>query len=585
MNKNLKIGRKILFSILFIICLFLLKNGSKVNAASTPTYRWPIGGDNANETYIDYEFYGAAGQAPVKDGKSGREYIVNNNLWPNELSYYNGCESHFGMDITGINGHDYKVVSVVEGVVIATNAEYGYNPNKIFPDRNQRNPNPNFCQQEGGGYGNYIVIQENNTGRCFLYAHLRGGTFKVSTGSTVHVGQEIATMGSSGDSGHMHLHFEIRVSRQATLNMSWGLGRHTFQIANSNTNLDPKDYIGSTPKQITEITLTNPNKTQYIQGMEDLDLAGGKLTVKYTSGITSTIDLSNENVKVSGFDKNQIGKQTITVEYQGEKLKFDVEVTYTAAKREKITFMRYEKYRKINIYFTKPVVVESIPNIVVRVGNETKTATYMGIDDTHKKLMYKIDYSELDLFTSGKMYIDCTGAVKDESNQTISVDCNFNNVKIGDLNPYRIKNTYQIQIRSRNGDVNQDGYVDARDASMILSLYSKLTTNDELTQEEMDKIKRSDVNGDGYVDARDASLVLSFYAGLSTGFSREKGEKSIKCDFDTDYDVDVEDYNLLKSAVESGKYNSKFDLDGNNVLDDKDIQYFRNVMVEVGNRF
>ena len=136
--KNLKIGRKILISILFIICLFLFKNVSEVNAASTPTYRWPIGGDNANETYMDYEYYGTAGYAPVKNGKSGREYIVNNKLWPNEQYYYNGCESHYGMDITGINGHTYKVVSVVEGTVIATSAQYGGNPSTNYPERNRR---------------------------------------------------------------------------------------------------------------------------------------------------------------------------------------------------------------------------------------------------------------------------------------------------------------------------------------------------------------------------------------------------------------------------------------------------------------
>ncbi len=583
MNKNLKIGRKILFSILFVICLFLLKNGSKVNAASTPTYRWPISGENANETYIDYEYYGQAGSAPYKDGKSGREYTVNNNLWPNELYYYNQCESHYGMDITGINGHTYKVASVVEGTVIATSAQYGGNPSTNYVDRNQRRTRAGL--NDGGGYGNYIIIEEPSTGRCFLYAHLKGGSFQVSTGDTVHVGQEIATMGSSGDSGHMHLHFEIRVSRQATLNMSWGAGYHRFQIKNANSNLDPKDYIGATPKHITEISLKNPNKTQYIQGTENLDLTGASLTVKYNSGLTSTIDLPNENVKVSGYDKNKLGKQTISVEYEGELLSFDIEVMHTAAKREKITFMRYNDYRKINIYFTSPITVETAPTLTVRVGNETKTATYAGMDDSHMKIMYKIYYSEFDIFTSGKMYIDCAGTVKDEANQTSVVNCNFKNAKIGELKPFKIKDTYEIQLNSRNGDVNLDGYIDARDASIVLTLYSKISANKELTKEEQDRMTRADVNADGYVDSRDASLLLSFYAGVSTGYSKSKGEKAIKCDFDRDYDVDVDDYNLLKSAVDNGNYNSKYDLDGNNALDNRDVEYFRNVMIEVGNRF
>ena len=101
--KKINLSSKILFSILFVICLFLFKNINKVEAATTPYYRWPVGGDNANETYIDYEYYGTAGQAPVKNGKSGREYIVNNKLWPNEKAYYAACE------ITLRNGYNrYK---------------------------------------------------------------------------------------------------------------------------------------------------------------------------------------------------------------------------------------------------------------------------------------------------------------------------------------------------------------------------------------------------------------------------------------------------------------------------------------------
>ena len=527
MNKNLKMGRKILISVLFVICLFLLKNTNEVNAASTPAYIWPVGGDNAYETYVDYEYYGTAGYAPVKNGKSGREYIVNNSLWPDELYYYNSCESHYGMDITGIYGHTYKVVSVVEGTVIATNAEYGYAPNKICADSNQRRPNS--CLYEGGGYGNYIIIQENGTGRCYIYAHLKGGTFKVSTGSTVHVGQEIATMGSSGDSGHMHLHFEIRVSRQATLNMSWGLGRHTFQIANSNTNLDPKDFIGTeAPKQTV-----------------------------------------NNTLPVTG---NETDNKT------------DVEIKTIPAQIEKITFMRYSNFRQINIYFDKPVSVETAPVMTIKVGNETKTAKFYGVDRDNRRLKYRIYYSELDLFTSGKMYVDCKGTVKTIETPSVDSECNFENVTVGELFAYKISNTFKFAQISKLGDVDLDGRINASDATLALRIYSKLATGEALTAEEKEQAPRADINQDGRVDSNDATMILAYYSGISTGLEMEQAKIIIKCDFDNNEQVDVNDYNLLKSAAESGVYDSKYDLDGNNVLDNNDLEYFKSVMLKSGNR-
>ena len=229
---------KIFIAFLFLLLALIIK-ASVVNAAE---YIWPIGGTNSSETYIDYEFYGDRSSTPIKDGKKGREYIVNNILWPDEKQYYSKCESHYGMDITGINGHSYTVVSIVNGTVIATSADRVKNPSVNYIDRNQRRTSAGL--NDGGGYGNYIVIQETKTGRCFLYAHLKGGSLKVSKGSTVTVGQEIATMGSSGDSGHMHLHFEIRKNKASTLNVN-KYGKHYLVKTTNSTNLDPELYVGS----------------------------------------------------------------------------------------------------------------------------------------------------------------------------------------------------------------------------------------------------------------------------------------------------------------------------------------------------
>jgi surface protein len=77
-------------------------------------------------------------------------------------------------------------------------------------------------------------------------------------------------------------------------------------------------------KSAVSISITiSPKKTEYIKG-EKLDVSEGEITVKYDNGDKETVDLSV--AEISGFDRNKVGKQTLTVEYQGLTTTFDVEV-------------------------------------------------------------------------------------------------------------------------------------------------------------------------------------------------------------------------------------------------------------------
>lgn len=61
----------------------------------------------------------------------------------------------------------------------------------------------------GGGYGNYVVINHGN-GYSTLYGHMLNNSIVVKAGQAVKQGQKLGTMGSTGRSTGTHLHFEVK---------------------------------------------------------------------------------------------------------------------------------------------------------------------------------------------------------------------------------------------------------------------------------------------------------------------------------------------------------------------------------------
>jgi len=66
------------------------------------------------------------------------------------------------------------------------------------------------------------------------------------------------------------------------------------------------------------------------------------------------------------------------------------------------------------------------------------------------------------------------------------------------------------------GDLNDDGKIDANDATLVLVNYSLLSTGEKIQLTESQQ-KAADVNGDGKIDASDATMILQYYSYLSTG--------------------------------------------------------------------
>ncbi len=75
--------------------------------------------------------------------------------------------------------------------------------------------------------------------------------------------------------------------------------------------------------------------------------------------------------------------------------------------------------------------------------------------------------------------------------------------------------TYDITCFRDLGDVDENGRVDASDASMLLVMYAELSTGKTESFGENTEL-RGDVDRNSKIDASDASLVLKYYAALST---------------------------------------------------------------------
>ncbi|MDE6427256.1 MAG: hypothetical protein K2K89_14130, partial [Ruminococcus sp.] len=71
------------------------------------------------------------------------------------------------------------------------------------------------------------------------------------------------------------------------------------------------------------------------------------------------------------------------------------------------------------------------------------------------------------------------------------------------------------------GDVNNDGLVNSVDASLVLTEYALLSTENGTGEFTTEQNTTADLNKDGQINASDATLILMYYAYLSTGNETE----------------------------------------------------------------
>lgn len=145
-------------------------------------------------------------------------HVVSNNAyywWPiggEDKPLYTGISSSYGYRTNPITGEKQSfhngidIPAVINTPVIASQSGTVTATNNTCATSNSTG-----C---GSGYGNRVEITDIN-GNINLYGHLAKDSIIVKVGDQVLQGQQIAGVGSSGNSTGPHLHFTIKINGQA----------------------------------------------------------------------------------------------------------------------------------------------------------------------------------------------------------------------------------------------------------------------------------------------------------------------------------------------------------------------------------
>lgn len=162
------------------------------------------------------------------------------------------------------------------------------------------------------------------------------------------------------------------------------LGKQTLTVTYK--GLTTKFNVVINKKELTNITINSkPTKTEYIQNYEELDVTGGKIDLQYNDASKETIDITSD--MISGFDNTQLGKQTLTVNYDGKTTTYEINIV-----EKQITGIELK---------TKPTKVE-----------------------------YTQNYDLLDV-TGGKIEVSFNDTSKQEIDLTQEMVTGFDNSKLG----------------------------------------------------------------------------------------------------------------------------------------------------------
>lgn len=227
-------------------------------------------------------------------------------------------------------------------------------------------------------------------------------------------------------------------------------------------------------KEITSIKIINmPSKTEYIQTKEELDLTGGIIKTTYNDNTTEEISMNSKEVTVTGFDNQNIGKQTLKLTYQDKTIEFDIEVK----ELEKPKHSNYENAKanvtgvKVNISSTdnkyETILKIELSNIINNINTNDQNEYYYYISPraSDKNITEWTKINDLQISEDGKytFNINTSDYAKEDDKEQL---LNANNLYIY-IKEVATKNNIKSELETEsillNIDIDQikaEGYVD-----------------------------------------------------------------------------------------------------------------------------
>ena len=323
-------------------------------------------------------------------------------------------------------------------------------------------------------------------------------------------------------------------------------------------------------KTLSSISVkTKPSKTTYKQG-ENLNLAGGQLTLTYNNNTTETVNMTDSKVTTSGFDSTTAGTKTITVSYERKTTTFDINIiqninyeenedggiTITGGNETEVIIPEEINGKSVTEIGDKAfadrddLISVDIPDSVTKIAD----SAFEGSDDVtiicnsgskaedfakEKDMNYILKDKTVDSISIKKEPTKTT-YVKDEEELDLKGGRILLKYTDGDTSPISMKFT----------GVKVTGYDKTKAGQQELTVtFREKTTTFNVTVNAKDEPILGDISGDGKVDSTDLLLLKRhIIAGNKTEWVL-KEDKFTRGDMNTDGTINSTDLLLLKRKI------------------------------------
>lgn len=251
--------------------------------------------------------------------------------------------------------------------------------------------------------------------------------------------RSVPTIRDNDSLGKMNKGDRVLISETTTCSdgMTWGKMENGYWICMTYVTLDGDSLT----------VLTMPDKTEYVQMQDTLDLAGSVLLATYADGTATALTIPRDNI--SGFSNAALGTNTLTVTYDGMTVKFDITIV-----KATVTFKNYDGTVLSSAQYAYGETVTE-PNAPTKTDNSGIFYRFVGWDKTVTPCSGDITYIavfEIDENAYATGDFDCSGAVDEDD-------------AIYLLRHVLLPEKYPIV---QSGDVNGDAELNEDDAIYLL---------------------------------------------------------------------------------------------------------------------